>query len=121
MPQPIENMPKDKFIFKLVNKTIWQEAEDKGVFKGAGIDLEDGYIHFSTAEQVVETAKLHYKGQENLLLVAVSTQNLSDKFIYEASRGGSLFPHLYEPLELKHVAWKKPLPLVDGQHQFPEL
>ncbi|MCA1369339.1 DUF952 domain-containing protein [Bradyrhizobium sp. BRP14] len=109
-------------IYKIVPALLWQEARRTGEFAGAPVDLADGFIHFSTADQVVETAARHFEGQDDLLLVAVDAEALGDKLVYEPSRGGALFPHLYAPLPLTAVLWEKPLPLgADGQHVFPEL
>ena len=58
-------------IYKICPETLWREAEKAGRFDGAPIDLADGYIHFSTAEQVRETAAKHFAGQRDLVLVAV--------------------------------------------------
>ena len=93
-----------------------------GVFAGAPVDIADGYIHFSSAEQLSQTAAKHFAGLEDLLLIAVDDTQLSDALMWEPSRGGALFPHLYEALDLAHVSWVKPLPLGnDGLHQFPTL
>jgi uncharacterized protein (DUF952 family) len=109
-------------VFKIVPETLWQEARQSGVFHGAAIDLTDGYIHFSTAAQAKETAARHFAGQSGLLLVAVDGVKLADKLVFEPSRGGDLFPHLYAALPLSAVLWEKPLPLgPDGAHVFPEL
>ncbi len=109
-------------IYKIVPATLWQDALKNGEFKGAAIDLTDGFIHFSTAEQAKETAARHFAGQDGLLLVAVDGEKLGGKLVYETSRGGALFPHLYAPLPLTAVIWEKPLPLdPDGNHIFPEL
>ncbi len=109
-------------IYKIVPATLWQDARESGEFKGAAIDLTDGYIHFSTADQVKQTAALYFAGQHGLLLVAVDGTKLGDKLVYEASRGGALFPHLFATLPLDAVIWEKPLPLdADGNHAFPEL
>lgn len=109
-------------IYKIVPALLWQEARRTGHFTGAPVDLSDGFIHFSTRDQVVETAARHFEGQDDLLLVAVDAAALGDNLVYEPSRGGSLFPHLYAPLTLDAVLWEKPLPLgSDGQHVFPEL
>jgi uncharacterized protein (DUF952 family) len=109
-------------IYKIVPATLWQDARESGEFKGAAIDLTDGYIHFSTADQVKQTAALYFAGQDGLLLVAVDGTKLGDKLVYEASRGGALFPHLFATLPLDAVIWEKPLPLdADGNHVFPEL
>ena len=108
-------------VYKIVPADLWQEAETSGVFGGAPIDLADGYIHFSTAAQARRTAELYFKGQDGLLLVAVDGGKLGEALKYEASRGGDLFPHLYAPLALDAVLWKKPLVLrEDGLHDFPE-
>jgi uncharacterized protein (DUF952 family) len=112
----------DKTIYKIVPRELWQQARIAGVFKGAPIDLKDGYIHFSTAAQAVETARLHFAGEADLLLVAVDATLLGEALKWEASRGGNLFPHLYADLPLGAVLWEKPLPLgQDGLHVFPVL
>jgi uncharacterized protein (DUF952 family) len=108
-------------IYKICPEALWREAEKEGRFDGAPIDLADGFIHFSTAGQAVETAAKHFAGQDKLLLVAVDQAALGDALKYEVSRGGALFPHLYAPLPFSAVKWAKPLPLgPDGRHVFPE-
>ncbi|MCB1488257.1 MAG: DUF952 domain-containing protein [Bauldia sp.] len=109
-------------IYKICPAPLWREAEAAGVFEGAPIDKQDGYIHFSTAAQVSETAALHFAGVNDLLLVAVDADRLGDALRYEPSRNGDLFPHLFAPLGLDAVVWVKPLPLgPDGRHAFPDL
>jgi uncharacterized protein (DUF952 family) len=109
-------------IYKICSALLWQEAKKAGSFAGAPIDIQDGYLHFSTAEQVRETAARHFAGQSNLLLIAIDADSLGEALRYEPSRGGDLFPHLYAHLPLSAVRWVKPLPLgVDGQHVFPDL
>ena len=111
-----------KTIYKISPRALWQEAEKAGVFIGAPIDRTDGFIHFSTAEQVAETAARHFAGMADLLLVAVDTEALGATLCYEPSRGGALFPHLYGTMPLSAARWVKPLPLgADGKHVFPEL
>jgi uncharacterized protein (DUF952 family) len=109
-------------IYKIVTEDAWREAERAGLFKGAAIDLSDGYIHFSTAGQAEDTAAKHFAGQADLVLVAVDAAKLGGALRYEPSRGGALFPHLYGPLDLSAVRWVKPLPLgPSGRHLFPDL
>ncbi|MBE1205501.1 DUF952 domain-containing protein [Aminobacter carboxidus] len=111
-----------KTIYKICPEPMWRQAERNGIFEGAPVDLADGFIHFSTAEQVVETATKHFAGQDNLLLVAIAAERLGPALKYEVSRGGALFPHLFAPLETKTAKWVRPLPLkADGTHDFPEL
>lgn len=108
-------------IYKICPATLWAEAEAKGRFGGAPVDLADGYIHFSTAAQLAETAAKHFAGQEGLLLIAVDDSRLGAALRYEPSRGGALFPHLYAPLDPKAARWIAPLLLrADGSHAFPE-
>ncbi|HLH92917.1 MAG TPA: DUF952 domain-containing protein [Xanthobacteraceae bacterium] len=110
------------FIYKICPQTLWKEAERDGVFRGAPVDHADGFIHFSTAEQVRETAARHFAGAADLILLAVEAGRLGSALKWEPSRGGALFPHLYAELPLANVRWVKPLPLgPDGQHQFPPL
>ena len=91
-----------------------------GVFTGSQVDLADGFIHFSTAEQVEETSARHFAGQDGLMLVAVDGAALGGGLRWEPSRHGDLFPHLYGPLPLSAVRWAVPLPIgSDGRHVFP--
>jgi uncharacterized protein (DUF952 family) len=108
-------------IYKIISTPEWRAAEANGVFHGAAIDLADGYIHFSTAEQAAETAAKHFAGQSDLLLVAIDAACLGEALKWEFSRGGALFPHLYAPLSLDAVARVAPLPLIDGRHDFTGL
>lgn len=109
-------------IFKIVPTLLWRDAERAGVFHGSEVDLRDGFIHLSTAAQVVETAAKHFAGQNDLLLVRVDGEKLGAMLKWEPSRGGALFPHLYGDLALSAVTAAVPLPLgPDGRHRFPEL
>lgn len=105
-------------IYKIVTIAQWHGAEPAGVFEGAPIDVADGFIHFSAADQVEETAAKHFAGQDDLLLVAVDPARLTGDLRWEVSRGGASFPHLYGPLALAEVAWTAPLPLREGRHDF---
>jgi uncharacterized protein (DUF952 family) len=107
-------------IYKICPRALWQEAEALGRFTGAPVDRADGYIHFSTAAQVRETAARHFAGQDDLLLISVEAEDLGAALRHEASRGGDLFPHLYADLPLSAVRTVADLPLeADGTHRFP--
>ena len=109
-------------IYKICPAGLWREAEADGLFRGAPVDLADGYIHFSTAAQVRETAARHFAGQSDLVLVAVAVAALGPALKWEPSRGGDLFPHLYGPLPVSAATSVVPLPLgADGGHIFPPL
>ncbi len=106
-------------IYKICRAAEWEDALRDGAFRGSAVDVRDGYIHFSTAAQVAETAAKHFAGQADLVLVAVDADGLGDKLTWEPSRGGALFPHLYAELPVQAAVWVKPLPWKDGQHMFP--
>ena len=91
------------FIYKIMTHEEWRQFQETMVFNGASIDRQDGYIHFSTKEQVEETANKHFSGQKGLVLVAVIEDALGEALKYEVSRGGQLFPHLYAPLTMNAV------------------
>ena len=106
-------------IFKIFRSDEWADLRANGETQGAPIDIADGYVHFSTAEQAQETADKHFGGVEDLFLLGVETDPLGDDLQWEISRGDALFPHLYRNLKLADVVWAQPLPLVDGRHEFP--
>lgn len=109
-------------IYKIAPAALWRKAEAAGVFTGSPVDLQDGFIHFSGAAQVRETAARYFAGEADLILAAIDASRLGPALRWEPSRGGALFPHLYAPLDMAAVVWAKPLPLgKDGAHFFPDL
>jgi uncharacterized protein (DUF952 family) len=107
-------------IYKIFRADEWATLQAAGETVGAPIDVTDGYIHFSTAATLAETATKYFTGVEGLMLLAVEADRL-DPLKWEPARENVLFPHLYRKLRLDDVVWSKPLPVVDGVHQFPEL
>jgi uncharacterized protein (DUF952 family) len=109
-------------IYKICTQAEWTAAAARGLYEGSAVDARDGFIHFSTAPQVAETAAKHFAGQTDLVLVTVDAGRLPVGALkWEASRGGALFPHLYRPLTMDAVIRIDPLPWVEGEgHRFPE-
>lgn len=106
-------------IYKIAPGSLWREAQQKGRFEGSAVDLADGFIHFSMKEQVEETARKWFVGQQDLMLIGVDPAKLGNTLRYESSRGGALFPHLYGVLPLEAVVFAKPvLMLPNGTHDF---
>ena len=100
-------------VYKILSRADWEASQAKGVFDGAEIDLRDGYIHLSTAEQAPETLRLHFKGRDDLMILQLESEELGEALTWEEARGGQLFPHLYGPLEVAKVRKCELLPL-DG-------
>ncbi|HXT01308.1 MAG TPA: DUF952 domain-containing protein [Elusimicrobiota bacterium] len=86
------------YIYRIVTEAEWEAARARGVYEGSEHDRRDGFIHFSTAGQLRETAEKHYAGRSGLLLLTVEVAALTAPLKWEVSRGGALFPHLYGPL-----------------------
>lgn len=107
-------------IYKIFRRPEWNDLVAQGRTLGAPVDLADGYIHFSTAQQVMETAAKHFAGESDLVLVACDAATLGPDLKWEPSRGGALFPHLYRPLQKSDIAWDTSLPLGVSGHIFPE-
>jgi uncharacterized protein (DUF952 family) len=109
-------------VYKICEQLLWRAAEAAGRFDGSAVDIRDGFIHFSTATQLAETAQKHFAQQSDLLLIAVDADALATALKWEPSRGGDLFPHLYAALPLSAVRWVRPLPDErDGRRELPEL
>ncbi len=111
----------DDLIFKICTIELWDEAQKAGIFSGAPVDHQDGYIHFSTGRQLAETAAKHFADQSDLLLLTIAAHSLGEDLKWEPSRNGDLFPHLYAPLKLTDVVQVDPLPLdSSGVHAIPD-
>ena len=106
--------------YKVLTGCEWARFVAAGVFAGAPIDLADGYVHLSTAEQLTETVDKHFAGQTGLWVAAIDLDLLGEAVKWEPSRGGALFPHLYAPLDPRQARWITPLRLREGGHVFPE-
>lgn len=109
-------------IYKICDQESWRAALAAGQYRGSEVDVRDGFIHFSTAEQLAETAAKHFARQTDLVLVAVDSDAMGVHLKWEPSRGGALFPHLYAALPVTAVRWSRPLPdETDGRRTMPEL
>lgn len=107
-------------IYKILRRPEWDAFRAAGETAGAPVDMADGFIHFSTAAQVAETAAKWFARESDLVLVAFDSHALGADLKWEPSRGGALFPHLYRKLTLSEVVWDKSLPLGAAGHIFPE-
>ncbi len=106
-------------IYKILPRAEWDAAREAGRFLGSAVDLADGYIHFSTAAQAPETAARHFAGQAGLVVLEVEGDDLGEALVWEPSRGGDIFPHLYSALPAAVVRRVLPAPL--GADGVPQL
>ena len=98
-------------IYKILPKTEWDAARAVGTFAGSAVDLQDGFIHFSSGEQAQETAAKWFAGQADLVLLTVEIDDADPALKWEVSRGGAAFPHLYRSLRLDEVKAERSLAL----------
>ncbi len=104
-------------IYKILTADQWVTLDETGTFAGAPVDLADGHIHTSTDAQAQETADKHFAGARGLMLVALDSTTYGNDLVWEVSRGGAKFPHIYNrPLLRTDVLWARPMPLVNGRH-----
>ena len=111
--------PNVRFIYKVCDSGLWEDAKQAGKFIGAEIDLQVGYIHFSTASQLLDTLARHFAGRNDLVLLKIDISQLG--IIWESARHGDLFPHLYGQLPLDSIVAEYQLRVsADGDHIVPE-
>ena len=82
-------------VYKILRADEWAALQDAGSLRGSPVDLRDGFVHLSAADQAEETAARHFAGEEGLRLLALDELRLSD------------------------LLWSVPLPLEGGRHRFP--
>lgn len=108
-------------IYKVFRAPEWAQLQTEGATRGAPVDLADGYVHFSTADQLLGTLAKHFADETGLILLACDTAKLGDDLRWEISRGGAAFPHLYRELRMDDVLWHRDLPQGDHGHDIEGL
>ena len=106
-------------VYKICDREAWQAALENGAYEGSDTDRRDGFIHLSAAHQLAETARRHFHGMTDLVLIVLVEQELGPALKWEKSRGGDLFPHLYGPIDARRMHRVFPLPWRDEMHEFP--
>lgn len=107
--------PRARYVYKICSAAEWREAAATGVYLGSAVDRRDGFIHLSTGDQLGETLHRHFAGQRDLILVALDSADLTGALRWEPSRGGELFPHLYDSLAV-HLA--RQVSAIDDDRDF---
>lgn len=107
-------------IYKIFRPAEWARLVQDGETPGAPVDVADGFVHFSTAAQLLETAERHFAGETGLVVLALEETRLGEALRWEPSRGGQLFPHLYRSLRLSDVTWARPMGAGNTGHALPE-
>ncbi|OYU51971.1 MAG: hypothetical protein CFE27_08905 [Alphaproteobacteria bacterium PA1] len=110
----------DSLAYKIETSSAWAKAQSAGVYTGSALDVADGFIHLSARNQVRATLTMWFKDQPDLILATIDLTQLGDTVVWEASRGGALFPHIYGPIPMSVVQEVIALPLLaDGGHDLP--
>ncbi|MCA3695684.1 DUF952 domain-containing protein [Aquidulcibacter sp.] len=110
----------DSLAYKIETRSAWAKAQSDGVYTGSALDVTDGFIHLSALNQVRATLTMWFKDQPDLILAKIDLTPLGDTVVWEASRGGALFPHIYGPIPMPAVQEVIDLPLLgDGGHDLP--
>jgi uncharacterized protein (DUF952 family) len=102
-------------IYKIMGAQEWAAMQASGAYPGSAKDIEDGYIHLSSAAQAGETARLHFRGRPDLVLLEFDAEHFGADLVWEPSRGGQLFPHLYGALRALAVRAVHAAPLGDDE------
>ena len=112
----------DSLAYKIEKRSAWAKAQSAGVYTGSALDVTDGFIHLSAHDQVRATLAMWFKDQPDLILAKIDLTPLGDTVMWEASRGGALFPHIYGPIPMSAVQEAIDLPLLaDGSHDLPQI
>jgi uncharacterized protein (DUF952 family) len=107
-------------IYHICPADAWHAAQAAGVYRGGPLDARDGFIHCSAPDQVAGTLRTHLAGQAGLVLLEIDPAALGDALVWEASRGGAAFPHLYGDLPVGAVVRVHDLPLdAQSRHRLP--
>ncbi len=110
----------DSLAYKIETRSAWAKAQSAGVYTGSALDMTDGFIHLSALDQVRATLAMWFNGQPDLILATIDLTQLGDTVVWEASRDGALFPHIYGPIPMSVVQEVIDLPLMgDGSHDLP--
>lgn len=107
-------------IYKILRTAEWAALSELGTIAGAPVDIEDGFVHLSTADQVQGTLERHFAGETGLVLLALNTDKLGDSLKWEKARDDQDFPHLYRALSLADVRWNRPIEWAPSGHVLPE-
>ncbi|RJE81219.1 DUF952 domain-containing protein [Paracoccus sp. JM45] len=108
-------------IYKVFRAGEWAQLQRDSHTAGAPVDVTDGYIHFSTAAQLRVTLSKHFGREGDLTLLACDPQALVDDLVWEPSRGGDLFPHLYRDLRMTDILWSRDIGLTPQGHDVGEI
>lgn len=96
-------MTDETTVWKIFTAEQWGEFGKTGSFSGSPDDLRDGYIHLSTSAQLEGTLAKYFSNHSGLVVAQIATGRFADRLKWEASRGGMMFPHLYDRLELRDI------------------
>jgi uncharacterized protein (DUF952 family) len=107
-------------VFHIAIASEWSEATT--AYRPGRFD-EDGFIHCSTASQVMRVARERFRGRGDLVLLRIDPDHVEREVRFENLEGGDeLYPHIYGELDLAAVSGIEPLLVgADGEFVTPTL
>ena len=106
-------------VYKVLRHDEFLTLEKERETFGSTKDTSDGFIHFSTREQICKTLAKHYSGEQRLVLMAVDVDSILKNLKWERSRSDQVFPHLYSKLFFNIALWFAPIELAEDRHILP--
>ena len=92
----------NSFVYRILNPEEWVNFKKKKLFSGNNLDKRSGYIHLSSKDQLRKTIEIYFK-EKKIVILKIETKKLKKKIVWEISRGGEKFPHLYDKLNIESV------------------
>lgn len=89
-------------IYHLLRKDEWEAALEADQYAPASLEQE-GFIHFSTREQLLPSATRFFPNDQELIVLEIPEKRLKPHLRYDPTPEGQEFPHYYAPLDLDKV------------------
>ena len=86
------------FVYRVFRKKELEEFRINKSFHGNELDIDSGFIHLCTDQQIKETINKYFK-TEQTYIVKFKISDLENSLRWEKSRNEEIFPHYYRALK----------------------
>ena len=90
------------YVYRIFRKEELEEFRKRKLFLGNELDINSGFIHLCTEQQIKETINKYFK-TEQTYIVKFKISDLEDSLRWEKSRNEEIFPHYYGTLRSKLI------------------